>query len=34
MLATQALQRSTAEELEQPGFDLPKANDSSFDFVA
>ena len=34
MLVEQALQRSTLEELEQPGFALLKAKDSSFDSAA
>jgi hypothetical protein len=32
-LVAPALRYSTAEELEQPGFDPLKANDSSFDFA-
>ncbi len=33
MFVAQALQRSTVEELEQPGFDRLKEHDSSFDFA-
>jgi hypothetical protein len=32
-LVAPTLQYSTAEELERPGFDPLKANDSSFDFA-
>ena len=33
MFVAQALQHSTVEELEQPGFDPLKEHDSAFDFA-